>query len=597
MLGQETNDARRISTTLKRTDTDTTKTVRLPKTLADLNYVYETGIGRLVVDPLEAESEFGKDLASQLKLDETGTIVLWPQPGQSPQDPQNWPSSKKLRTLIVLTMASFIPDFNSGIGIACLFPLAKEYNTTPGNINNLTSKYDFSFCLVYFLLGPGGILSVILVKRYGRLPILFWSQVLGLAFLIGCTFAPTLNVFAGKCLNAFFSTAPQIMGLYFINGKLTNQFEIEKLNFWTSGFLVSPFVSPWLFGYLVARINYRWAYGIGCIYCAIVVVLISLFTEETMYNRISPSHELPKSGSLRIRIETLIGITGIKESRYRCSWRQAILPMLQLIIRPHVLAILIYTGVMFGFSIGTNVTNGESVKAKAYFQSLIVNVFPTVVFTTSPPPLGYGLSQYAVASIYVTPVVAVILGELIGRHMNDRAVKHLTRRNHGIFEPEMRLWSLYAGLPLLVAGFVLLGAAFQKKLNIASVVFGWGMAEVGTMISTVAAYNYLNNALFFPGEISALLNEARVLGGFAVPYFQVDWASENGALQTFGCEAAIIVGLFILIVPALQVKGEELRVSHSIAFPFYKLNLKISSSNQYIYSLSYRCPNFNLHYS
>ncbi|KAI8460285.1 major facilitator superfamily domain-containing protein [Phakopsora pachyrhizi] len=559
MLGQETNDARRISTTLKRTDTDTTKTVRLPKTLADLNYVYETGIGRLVVDPLEAESEFGKDLASQLKLDETGTIVLWPQPGQSPQDPQNWPSSKKLRTLIVLTMASFIPDFNSGIGIACLFPLAKEYNTTPGNINNLTSNWSI------FLLGPGGILSVILVKRYGRLPILFWSQVLGLAFLIGCTFAPTLNVFAAmRCLNAFFSTAPQIMGLYFINDMYPFHRQARMLNFWTSGFLVSPF-------------NYRWAYGIGCIYCAIVVVLISLFTEETMYNRISPSHELPKSGSLRIRIETLIGITGIKESRYRCSWRQAILPMLQLIIRPHVLAILIYTGVMFGFSIGTNVTN--------------------VVFTTSPPPLGYGLSQYAVASIYVTPVVAVILGELIGRHMNDRAVKHLTRRNHGIFEPEMRLWSLYAGLPLLVAGFVLLGAAFQKKLNIASVVFGWGMAEVGTMISTVAAYNYLNNALFFPGEISALLNEARVLGGFAVPYFQVDWASENGALQTFGCEAAIIVGLFILIVPALQVKGEELRVSHSIAFPFYKLNLKISSSNQYIYSPSYRCPNFNLHYS
>jgi hypothetical protein len=40
------------------------------------------------------------------------------------------------------------------------------------------------------------------------------------------------------------------------------------------------------------------------------------------------------------------------------------------------------------------------------------------------------------------------------------------------------------------------------------------------------------------GEISALLNLARVLGGFSVAYFQVPWAVKHGALQTFGCEAA-----------------------------------------------------------
>lgn len=44
-------------------------------------------------------------------------------------------------------------------------------------------------------------------------------------------------------------------------------------------------------------------------------------------------------------------------------------------------------------------------------------------------------------------------------------------------------------------------------------------------------------------------------------YFQVPWATKNGALQTFGCEASIVVGLFLLIVPALQLKGRYLRVS------------------------------------
>jgi hypothetical protein len=40
------------------------------------------------------------------------------------------------------------------------------------------------------------------------------------------------------------------------------------------------------------------------------------------------------------------------------------------------------------------------------------------------------------------------------------------------------------------------------------------------------------------GEVSALVTLARILGGFAVAYFQVPWAAKNGAIQTYGVEAA-----------------------------------------------------------
>ena len=76
--------------------------------------------------------------------------------------------------------------------------------------------------------------------------------------------------------------------------------------------------------------------------------------------------------------------------------------------------------------------------------------------------------------------------------------------------------------------------------------------------SKMYEYTYLTHV---QGEISALVNLARTLGGFSVAYFQVPWASKNGALQTFGCEAAIVAGLFLLVVPALQVTGRTLRVS------------------------------------
>jgi len=47
------------------------------------------------------------------------------------------------------------------------------------------------------------------------------------------------------------------------------------------GFIISPLVSPFVFGFLVARTTWRWAYGIGCLYGLLVVLTIALFGEET----------------------------------------------------------------------------------------------------------------------------------------------------------------------------------------------------------------------------------------------------------------------------------------------------------------------------
>lgn len=146
-------------------------------------------------------------------------------------------------------------------------------------------------------------------------------------------------------------------------------------------------------------------------------------------------------------------------------------------------------------------------------------------------------------------------------------------------------------MPLYLCGFVVLGAAFQKKLSVGAVVMGWGLAEVAVMINTVAICKFTQLSTYqnairlilvldvdaycndcFPrhkvrkndfllslfkahsrpnnsrtvslslqkiqGEISALINLARTLGGFSVAYFQVPWATKHGALQTFGVEAA-----------------------------------------------------------
>ncbi|KAH9477936.1 Efflux pump radE [Psilocybe cubensis] len=422
----------------------------------DIYSFHEKRAGRLIIDPAEAKIELGEAVAAKLKLSADGTKVLWPQPTDSDLDPQNWSDRRKTLLLIIITLAAIVPDFDSGIGIAAIFALAVQYNTTTGVINNLTSK-----------------------------------------------------------------TAPQVTGLYIVTDLYPFHLQARKLNIWTMGFLVSPFLSPFAFGFLVARTTWRWAYGIGSIYSAIVVVLIALFMEETMYDRTLKPIPLPTSTGLRLRIENLVGITGMRMQKYRISWFESVVSPLRL------------------------VTNA--------------------VFLGSPPPFGYGFSEFAVAGGYGTPIVSVILGELVGRYTNDWIMNASIRRNKGVFEAESRLWACYIAIPLYICGFVTLGASFQKHLSVGALVMGWGIAEFSVMINTVAIYAYCNDA--FPkhqGEISALINLARTLGGFSVAYFQVPWALKHGAIQTFGCEAAIVTGLFLLFIPILQYKGSSLRAKYSL---------------------------------
>ncbi|KAF9459117.1 MFS general substrate transporter [Collybia nuda] len=506
----------------------------------DLLSYHEKNAGRLIIDPEEAKVELGEAMAARLKLSPDGTKVLWPQPTDSPLDPQNWSGRRKAFQLLIITMASIVPDFDSGIGIASIFALAEQYNTTTEVINNLTSNWSI------FLLGWGGIFAVMMMRRLGRLPILFWSQLLALGFLVGATFAPNLKTFtAMRCLSGFFGTAPQVTGLYIVTDLYPFHLQARMLNIWTMGFIISPFLSPFAFGFLVARTTWRWAYGIGSLYSVVVVCLIAFCMEETIYDRtVKPIPKRPSTG-VRYRIETLIGITGVKMAKFRVPWRESILAPLNVLWRPHLMMILWYEAMVFGFAIGINVTNA--------------------VFLGTPPPVGYGFSQFAIAGAYGTPIVSVIIGELIGRYANDWIMNVSIRRNKGVFEAESRLWACYIAVPLYICGFVLLGSALQKHLSVGALIMGWGIAELAVMINTVAVYAYCNDC--FPkhqGEISGLINLARTLGGFSVAYFQVPWATKNGAIQTFGVESAIVAGLFLLMVPALQIKGRYLRERFSM---------------------------------
>ena len=124
--------------------------------------------------------------------------------------------------------------------------------------------------------------------------------------------------------------------------------------------------------------SWRWTYGIGSIYGVFVVFMIATFGQETyvssifistysmtlprtfgrMYDRKLPNpRPIPRPESaLRYRLETLVGLTGARMSKYRDTWRTAVFSILNVVWRPHLLMILLFEAAVFGFSIGINVS-------------------------------------------------------------------------------------------------------------------------------------------------------------------------------------------------------------------------------------------------
>jgi len=178
-----------------------------------------------LVQQLEGENGYRIDPklfaeTAGLKLSSDGRNVLIPQPNDDPNNPLNWSHGKKALILGIITAASFLPDYGSATGAVTLIPQSK-YESTQNLMKKANRDYrrywgitveEVSHSLAgnVFMLGMGGLATVILSAYFGRLPVLFWFTVANLLSAIWCASARTFPAFeAGRIVNGFFSTVAQ----------------------------------------------------------------------------------------------------------------------------------------------------------------------------------------------------------------------------------------------------------------------------------------------------------------------------------------------------------------------------------------------------
>lgn len=128
-----------------------------------------------------------------------------------------------------------------------------------------------------------------------------------------------------------------------------------------------------------------------------------------------------------------------------------------------------------------------------------INITSSILLETPQVAGDYGFGPKAVGYIYLTPIVAVTLGELFGHFFND----------------------FMANL-FMIPGLTIVNQALEKHLHYAAIIMGWGMYVFGVMIVSVAITAYALDC--YPtgsAEVSAFVENSRVASGFLGRLFPI----------------------------------------------------------------------------
>lgn len=296
---------------------------------------------------------------------------------------------------------------------------------------------------------------------------------------------------------------------------------------------MSPYMGPLLAAFMITTKPWPTPFWVYTAETALVLLLTALLVDETYYDRRIAASSQPPRGS---RVARVLGIAQFRSRHTRNTFAQACSRVLRVLLKPVVALSALYYCLTFAWVVGINTT---------------LSIFLTPLYDFGPLQIGY---------FYFTPVVAVLLGELTGHWLHDFIARRYIASHRGHFEPEVRLRAIVFALPLMIVGLVLVGQALQNAWHFMALSVSWGMYTYGIMITTVAISSYCLDA--YPeasGEVSALLNFARTMGGFIISYFQVQWASSAGPKNSFGVQAGVVAAAFGIVI-ILMVFGKQMRV-------------------------------------
>ncbi|KAF7553023.1 hypothetical protein G7046_g7212 [Stylonectria norvegica] len=465
----------------------------------------------------------------RLRHPETNALILIPTPSSDPRDPLNWPQWRKYYTAglvcLAMTMCNFLA---AGPSIAIVQTATDFFPNSVAEDTLLTSaipKVAYFFTTTSLLQGTGCLFWVPLANKYGRRPVyiasytLYFSTALWLIFEKSYSGFLAARILMGVAAGAAETIAPiTIADVFFLHerGTVMSFYNCALSGGVAFGLIISGLIT----------INYEWRaiYEVASALIGAVLVLAFLSFPETAYSR-RLDVWTPQQQMLSIFNGPLTG-----ESMSKMFVRP-----FALILLPPVLWAALVQAVTIGFLVAV------SSNVDAAFEE------------------AYDFESYQVGLCFISAVIGSLIGIPAGGHFGDIVADHLTNRNRGVREPEMRLPAMTLSLITTPLALVLYGVGIEHRLHWMCPTIGLGLLTFSITQATNICLVYVIDA-YRPvaGEVSLAVLGFKSLFGFLLSFYTNPWINSSGYQNAFGAMAGIAASILLLWIP-MYIWGKKTR--------------------------------------
>ncbi|KAK1446465.1 major facilitator superfamily transporter [Colletotrichum cuscutae] len=193
-------------------------------------------------------------------------LVTW-DGADDPQNPMNWPDSRKRINLALMSLLTIISPLGSSMFAPGIPRILTEFKTNDSLIATfITSVYFLGFAFRPLVVAP-------LSELYGRVYIYQISNVLFVSFCVGAALSTSIDMLlAFRFLMGVVGSVPTTIGV----GSIVDIMPIEKrgrsISLWAIGPLLGPSRGPVAGGYLIQAAGWRWSKGGVCSILALLIM-------------------------------------------------------------------------------------------------------------------------------------------------------------------------------------------------------------------------------------------------------------------------------------------------------------------------------------
>ncbi|KAL5329826.1 hypothetical protein ACEPPN_003345 [Leptodophora sp. 'Broadleaf-Isolate-01'] len=193
-----------------------------------------------------------------------------------PANPHNWSAQWRWGNVCLISMITIITPLASSMFAPAVPDMMKDFQTdSPAMASLVVSVYVIGFALGPLLFAP-------LSEIYGRLFVYHISNILFLAFTVGCALSTQTGMFvAFRLLAGCVGATPLVLGGASIADIIPPEQRGAAMTLWGAGQLFGPVIGPVGGGFLNEAAGWRWIFWLILILGGLTSLLGFIFMRET----------------------------------------------------------------------------------------------------------------------------------------------------------------------------------------------------------------------------------------------------------------------------------------------------------------------------